>query len=107
MTPFKAFRDQLGKLQRLAQPYFLPLDNGASSGQFLLLVVALIAVVVGFTLLLLTAVMAASGAWIPELQARFLPGLPQQVASIWAGPYGKVVMVLFGAGLLCFGAARA
>ena len=57
MTPFKAFRDQLGKLQRLAQPYFLPLDNGASSGQFLLLVVALIAVVVGFTLLLLTAVM--------------------------------------------------
>ena len=107
MTPFKAFRDQLGKLQRLAQPYFLPLDNGASSGQFLLLVVALIAVVVGFTLLLLTAVMAASGAWIPELQARFLPGVPQQVASIWAGPYGKVVMVLFGAGLLCFGAARA
>ena len=107
MTPFKAFRDQLGKLQRLAQPYFLPLDNGASSGQFLLLVVALIAVVVGFTLLLLTAVMAASGAWIPELQARFLPGVPQQVASIWAGPYGKVVMVLFGAGLLCFGASRA
>ena len=43
MTPFKAFRDQLGKLQRLAQPYFLPLDNGASSGQFLVLVVALIA----------------------------------------------------------------
>jgi len=107
MTPFKAFRDQLGKLQRLAQPYFLPLDNGASSGQFLVLVVALIAVVVGFTLLLLTAAVAASGAWIPELQARFLPGVPQQVASIWAGPWGKVVMVLFGAGLLCFGAARA
>jgi len=107
MTPFKAFRDQLGKLQRLAQPYFLPLDNGASSGQFLVLVVALIAVVVGFTLLLLTAAVAASGAWIPELQARFLPGVPQQVASIWAGPWGKVVMVLFSAGLLCFGAARA
>ena len=87
MTPFKAFRDQLGKLQRLAQPYFLPLDNGASSGQFLVLVVALIAVVVGFTLLLLTAVMAASGAWIPELQARFLPGVPEQVAAIWAGPW--------------------
>jgi vitamin B12/bleomycin/antimicrobial peptide transport system ATP-binding/permease protein len=107
MTPLKAFRDQLGKLQRLAQPYFLPLDNGASSGQFLLLVVALIAVVVGFTLLLLTAAVAASGAWIPELQARFLPGVPEQVAAIWAGAWGKVVMVLFGAGLLCFGAARA
>ena len=92
MTPLKAFRDQLGKLQRLAQPYFLPLDNGASSGQFLLLVVALLAVVVGFTLLLLTAAVAASGAWIPELQARFLPGVPEQVAGIWAGPIGKVVM---------------
>ena len=55
MSPLKALRSQLGKLQRLAQPYFLPLDNGASSGQFLLLVAALIAVVVGFTLLLLTA----------------------------------------------------
>ena len=106
MTPLKAFRDQLGKLQRLAQPYFLPLDNGASSGQFLLLVVALLAVVVGFTLLLLTAAVAASGAWIPELQARFLPGVPEQVAGIWAGPIGKVVMVLFAAGLLCFGAFR-
>jgi hypothetical protein len=30
MIPFKAFRDQLGKLQRLAQPYFLPLDNDAT-----------------------------------------------------------------------------
>ena len=38
MSPLKALRSQLGKLQRLAQPYFLPLDNGASSGQFLLLV---------------------------------------------------------------------
>ncbi len=107
MTPFKAFRDQLGKLQRLAQPYFLPLDNGTNSAQFLLLVGALIAVVVGFTLLLLTAVVVASGAWIPELQARFLPGVPEQVAAIWAGPYGKLVMVFFGAGLLCFGTLRA
>jgi len=107
MTPFKAFRDQLGKLQRLAQPYFLPLDNGTNSAQFLLLVGALIAVVVGFTLLLLTAVVVASGAWIPELQARFLPGVPQQVAAIWAGPYGKLVMVFFGAGMLCFGTLRA
>ncbi|MFO7629387.1 MAG: ABC transporter ATP-binding protein/permease [Prochlorococcaceae cyanobacterium] len=106
MTPLKAFRDQLGKLQRLAQPYFLPLENGASSAQFLLLVLALLAVVVGTTLLLLTAAVAASGLWIPELQARFLPGVPEQVAQIWAGPIGMVVMVLFAAGVLCFGAFR-
>jgi len=107
MSPLKAFRSQLGKLQRLAQPYFLPLDNGASSGQFLVLVVALIAVVVGVTLLLLTAAIAASSAWIPELQHRFVPGVREQVVSIWAGPWGKVVMVLFGAGLACFWSLRA
>ncbi|MFN9991207.1 MAG: ABC transporter ATP-binding protein/permease, partial [Cyanobacteriota bacterium] len=34
---------------------------------------------------------------------RFLPGVPQQVASIWASPIGPVIMVLFAAGLGCFG----
>jgi putative ATP-binding cassette transporter len=104
MNPLQAFRQQLGKLQRLAQPYFLPLEEGdGSAGPFLLLVLALLALVVGFTLLLLTAAVALSGALIPELQSRFLPGVPQQVASIWASPIGPVIMVLFAAGLGCFG----
>jgi putative ATP-binding cassette transporter len=105
MNPLQAFRSQLGKLRRLAQPYFLPVED-TSGWQFLLLILALLAVVVGSTLLLLTAVVAASGALIPELQARFLPGVPQQVAAIWASPAGLVVMVLFAAGLGCFGALR-
>ena len=108
MTPLKALREQLGKLQRLAQPYFLPLDEGGGgSGQFLLLVVALLAVVVGFTLLLLTGVVAAAGAWIPELRSRFLPGVPEQVAAVWSGPIGLVIMVLFAAGLGAFISLRA
>jgi vitamin B12/bleomycin/antimicrobial peptide transport system ATP-binding/permease protein len=108
MTPLKALREQLGKLQRLAQPYFLPLDEGGGgSGQFLLLVVALLAVVVGFTLLLLTGVVAAAGAWIPELRNRFLPGVPEQVAAVWKGPIGLVIMVLFAAGLGAFISLRA
>jgi putative ATP-binding cassette transporter len=107
MNPLKALREQLGKLQRLAQPYFLPLDEGnGGSGQFLLLVIALLAVVVGLTLLLLTGTVAAAGAWIPELRSRFLPGVPEQVAAIWNGPIGAVVMVLFVAGLACFVALR-
>ena len=89
MNPLKAFREQLGKLQRLAQPYFLPVEDGnGSSWQFLLLVLALLAVVVGLTLLLLTGVVAAAGALIPELRSRFLPGVPEQVAAIWSGPIG-------------------
>jgi putative ATP-binding cassette transporter len=105
MNPLQAFRSQLGKLRRLAQPYFLPVED-TSGWQFLLLIAALLAVVVGSTLLLLTGAVAASGALIPDLQARFLPGVPQQVAAIWASPAGVVVMVLFALGLGCFAAFR-
>ena len=104
MNPFTALRIQLGKLQRLAQPYFLPLEDGVSSSgwQFLLLILALLAVVVGVALLLLTGVVSLTGALVPELRDRFLPGVPQQVAAVWQGPIGVVVMLLLAAGLLCF-----
>jgi len=105
MSPFKAFRDQLGKLKRLAQPYFLPVED-TSTWQFLLLVVSLLAVVVGLTLLLLTGTVALTGAFIPDLRDRFLPGVPQQVAALWSGPIGPGVLVAFVAGLLAFGSLR-
>jgi putative ATP-binding cassette transporter len=105
MSPLKAFREQLGKLQRLAQPYFLPVED-SQPWQFLLLVVALVAVVVGVTLLLLTGVVGLSGAVIPELRSRFLPGVPEQVAALWAGPAGPVVTMLMVGGLACFGVFR-
>ena len=44
--PLQGFGQQLGRLQRLAQPYFLPVEE-SRSWQFLLLVVALLVVVVG------------------------------------------------------------
>ncbi len=105
MTPFQAFRRQMGRLQRLAQPYFLPVEE-TRSWQFLLLVVALVAVVVGLTLLLLTATVALTGALIPELRSRFLPGVPDQVANLWRSPLGPAVMVAMAGGLGCFGAFR-
>ncbi|MFN7678009.1 MAG: ABC transporter ATP-binding protein/permease, partial [Cyanobacteriota bacterium] len=58
------------------------------------------------TLLLLSGALALSGALIPELQSRFLPGVPQQVEAIWRSPAGSVIMVLFAAGLVTFGAFR-
>ena len=104
MNPLQALRQQLGKLQRLAQPYFLPLEDGSgNAGSFLLLVLALLAVVVGATLLLLTGAVALSGALIPKLRDAFLPGIPQQVAAIWNSPIGPIVMALFAAGVGCFG----
>ena len=108
MSALKAFREQLGKLQRLAQPYFLPVadGDGGSAPEFFVLVLALLAVVAGSTLLLLTGAVALSGALIPKLRDAFLPGVPQQVAQIWASPIGPVVMVLFTAGVGCFLAFR-
>jgi putative ATP-binding cassette transporter len=105
MNPLKALRSQLGKLQRLAQPYFLPVED-TRPWQFLLLVAALVAVVVGVTLLLLTGVVGLSGAVIPELRSRFLPGVPERVAALWGGPGGPVVTVLMVAGFSCFGVLR-
>ena len=105
MTLLKAFRSQLGKLQRLAQPYFLPLED-TSAWQFLLLLLAMLAVVVGSTLLLLTAAVQLSGALVPELRSRFLPGVPEQLAAIWGGPIGAVVVALTVAALGCFAALR-
>ena len=108
MNPLKALREQLGQLQRLAQPYFLPLEATEGSGWwFLLLLIALVAVVVGLTLLLLTGAVALSGALVPDLQSRFLPGVPQQVQAIWNSPVGAVIMALWVAGLGAFWSFRA
>ncbi len=100
-NPIQSLRIQLGKLQRLAQPYFLPGEE-SNSWQFLFLLAALLGIVVGLTLLLLTGVVAASGALIPQLQSRFLPGVPERVAGIWGGPAGAVMMLIFAASIACF-----
>ncbi len=101
MKPLQAFRNQLGKLQRLAQPYFLPIEE-TSAFQFLLLIFALLAVVVGSTLLLLTFTILISGSVIPEIQNRFLPGVPERIYGIWNSPTGLIVIILMIIGLSCF-----
>lgn len=104
-NPLQTLRIQLVKLQRLAQPYFLPIED-SNPWQFLLLVAALLGIVVGLTLLLLTGLVAASGALIPQLQSRFLPGVPERVAGIWAGPAGALVMLALASSIACFVAFR-
>ena len=103
--PFQGLVQQLGRLQRLAQPYFLPVEE-SRSWQFLLLVIALLIAVVGVTLLLLTAAVQLSGVLIPSLQERFLPGIPERVDEIWSGWIGPSVsgLTLVAAG--CFVAFR-
>ncbi|MCX5954669.1 MAG: ABC transporter ATP-binding protein/permease [Cyanobacteria bacterium] len=94
----------LGGLRRLSQPYFLPLEAGAVS--FALLLAALVAVVVGLSLLLLTAALAFSSALIPDWQARFLPGVAPGVMALWQGPIGWTLLGLAAAGAVAFWSYR-
>ncbi|BEV36813.1 ABC transporter ATP-binding protein/permease [Synechococcus sp. M16CYN] len=68
----------------------------------MLLVVALLMVVIGVTLLLLTAIVGISGALSPSLQERFLPGVPERVDAIWDGWIGPLVSALGLMGGGCF-----
>ena len=101
MRPLKAFCAQLGKLQRLAQPYFLPLEE-TNAWQFLLLLIALLGVVTGLALLLISGAVVGTTLWAPEFQQRFLPGVAQQVNGLWlkpslsAGVLLVMVMVVLG-----------
>ncbi|KZR84730.1 Vitamin B12 transport ATP-binding protein BacA [Synechococcus sp. MIT S9509] len=103
--PAQGLGAQLGKLQRLAQPYFLPVEE-TRTWQFLLLVLSLLLVVIGVTLALLTAVVALSNQLIPTLQERFLPGVEEIVHSIWSGWIGPVVSACALAGAAFFIAFR-
>ncbi|GCE65607.1 ABC transporter ATP-binding protein/permease [cyanobiont of Ornithocercus magnificus] len=103
--PLQGLTSQLGKLQRLAQPYFLPVEE-TRGWQFLLLVVALLAIVVGLTLLLLTGAVAVSGELVPGWRDRFLPGIPQRVAAIWGSWIGPTISLVMLAGVACFIAFR-
>ena len=94
----------LGGLRRLSQPYFLPLEAGA--GSFALLLAALLAVVVGLSLMLLTAALAFSSALIPDWQARFLPGVAPAVMALWHGPIGWTLLGLAAAGAVAFWSYR-
>ncbi|WP_320673488.1 ABC transporter ATP-binding protein/permease [Prochlorococcus sp. MIT 1341] len=103
--PFQGFRQQLGKLRRLAQPYFLPVEE-TSAWQFLLLIFSLLTVVVGLTLFLLTVLVSGLGSFAPEFQGRFLPGVPEKVLGVWSSPAGSIITILMLGGMLCFALSR-
>jgi putative ATP-binding cassette transporter len=94
----------LAGLRRLSQPYFLPLEAGA--GSFALLLASLVAVVVGLSLLLLSAALAFSAVFFPEWQARFLPGVTPGVMGLWHGPIGWGLLGLAAAGAVAFWSYR-
>nr|YP_002049298.1 ATPase [Paulinella chromatophora]ACB43088.1 ATPase [Paulinella chromatophora] len=89
----RVFREQLERLRRLGQPYFLPYKS-TNAYLFLLLIVAMLEVVVGLTLLLLTACVIFFELLSPTLNDRFLPGVADQAILLWASPIGPAIAVL-------------
>ena len=77
-------RRQLQQLQRLAQPYFLPLELGG--WPFGLLTLALFTVSSGVALLLVTALVKALLLLWPAAVAPFLQGSSQRLDSLWRQP---------------------
>ena len=93
------------KLQRLTQPYFLPLEE-TNGWQFLGLLVALIFCVGGVVLFLLTALMAAVHGVLPQLTDTYLGGVEGWLRTTWSSWWGVLFCGLFAAGCLSFFAIR-
>ncbi|MEB3200754.1 MAG: SbmA/BacA-like family transporter, partial [Synechococcaceae cyanobacterium] len=75
---------QLGQVRRLAQPYFLPLEAGA--WPFAVLLLALIALVSGLTLLLLSAVAGLAAQLLPDSLQPLLRSARHALGLFWRQP---------------------
>jgi putative ATP-binding cassette transporter len=82
LLPF--LRRQLQQLQRLAQPYFLPLELGG--WPFGLLTLALLAISSGAALLLVTGLVNGLRLLGPAVAAPFLQGSNERLEVVWAQP---------------------
>ena len=97
--PLKGLPNQLGKFRRLAQPFFLPLDQ-ANGWQFIGLLVALIFCVGGVVLVALTGLIAALERLQPVLTENYFGGVAGTIETIWSSWWGWAFSGLFviGAG---------
>ncbi len=95
----KVLPNQLGKFRRLAQPFFLPLDQ-ANGWQFIGLLVALIFCVGGVVLVALTGLIATLERLQPVLTENYFGGVAGTIETIWSSWWGWAFSGLFviGAG---------
>ncbi len=95
----KGLPNQLGKFRRLAQPFFLPLDQ-ANGWQFTGLLVALIFCVGGLVLVALTGLIAVLERLQPVLTENYFGGVAGTIKTIWSSWWGWAFSGLFviGAG---------
>ncbi len=101
IEPQKGFNSQLGKLRRLAQPFFLPLDQG-NGGQFIWLLISLIFCVGGLVLVFLTGIIETFEKFQPILTQKYFGGVLQTIETIWSSWWGWLFSALFFLGSTTF-----
>ncbi len=97
----KSSNIQLGKLRRLAQPFFLPLDQ-VKGWQFIWLLVSLIFCVGGLVLLSLTGLIEIAENFQPILTEKYFSGVINTIDNIWTTWKGLLFSGLFIIGSISF-----
>ncbi len=96
---------QLGKLRRLAQPFFLPLDQ-VNGWQFIWLLISLLFCVGGLVLVGLTGLIGLLEKLQPILTQKYFGGIVQTIEKIWGGLWGWFFSGLFILGSASFFSLR-
>jgi len=86
--------DQLQKLRRLAQPFFLPIDQ-CNGFQFIWLLISLLFCVGGIVLVGLTGIISFFESIQPIFLDKYFGGVVNTVNTIWSGWWGLLFSGLF------------
>ena len=89
----KTLRDQLSSLRKLAQPFFLPLEQ-SSGWNFIWLLISLLFCVGGIVLILITGLIQFLENIQPILLAKYFGGVQGTINSIWSSWWGLFFSVI-------------
>ncbi len=96
---------QIQKLRRLAQPFFLPIDQ-STGFQFIWLLFSLLFCVGGIVLVSLTGLINVLNNVQPQLLEKYFGGVVNTINSIWSGTWGILFSGLFLVGSASFFSLR-
>ncbi len=101
ISPNKTISDQLSSLRRLAQPFFLPIDQN-NGWSFIWLLISLLFCVGGIVLISLTGLIEVLETIQPIIFEKYLNGVVNTIQSIWSSWWGLLFSSLFFIGTTSF-----
>ncbi len=97
----KSLRNQLTSLRKLAQPFFLPIEQN-TGWEFIWLLISLLFCVGGIVLVLLTGLIELLEKVQPILLEKYFGGVVSTIQSIWSSSWGLFFSAIFLIGSLNF-----